>query len=128
MKTRNRIIIGFIALSLGSSLFLSGMGNRDHRWDSKKMQEHRENMHQHMIDQLSKELDLSADQRTKVEAIVKASQEKMKALREEMRPKMEAIHQSIKSDIEKILTPAQKEKFEKMEAKWKSHHERHDDK
>lgn len=65
--------------------------------------------HGEKIERLSKELDLSADQKTRLEAIFKEQHEKFKALHEERKKLMEGV-----------LT---KEQIVKWEALRKQHHE-----
>ncbi len=81
-----------------------------HQFDGKKMHE----MHQK---KLAEDLDLSAEQQAKAEAIRKADFERMKPLIEEMKALREKMDNMRKENLEafkEILTPEQKVKFEKI--------------
>ncbi len=80
-------------------------------------------MRQHMVEKFSRELHLSADQKTKVAAIFDRKRPQMLALQAEMQPKFEALRKSTQAEVREILNPDQKKKFEKMNAemeeRWK---------
>ncbi len=76
-------------------------------------------MRQHMLEKFSKELHLTADQKTKVAAIFEAKHPEMAALQEEMRPKFEALRQSTQAEVRKVLNPDQQKKFDEMNAERK---------
>jgi len=67
---------------------------------------------------LSEELELTADQKTKIEAVLKEQAESMRGLRdaapEERREKMQAARQEINAKIKGILTADQYAKWEKI--------------
>jgi Spy/CpxP family protein refolding chaperone len=74
-----------------------------------------------MIDNLSKELSLTADQKQKVEAIHKAHFEEMKAAREQdsicmakNREQHEQMRSEMDNEIKKILNDEQKVKFDSL--------------
>jgi len=80
-----------------------------------------------MLEHMSKELHLSAEQRQQVTAIFEAKRPKMKALHEEMRPKFEALRSETQAEIRKLLTPEQQKMADEMEAemeKRRGEHER----
>lgn len=85
-------------------------------------------MKQRMMTHFSRELNLTAEQQPKVEAIFEASRSKMEALHEEVRPRFEALRCETQEEIRRLLTPEQEKKFEamnaKMEKRWK-HGKRH---
>lgn len=72
------------------------------------------------IEMLAKELGLSADQKAKLEPILKAQGEKMQELRnlpqEERREKGRALREASQKEIEAVLTPEQAKKFAEMRA------------
>ncbi len=70
---------------------------------------------------LAKELNLTAEQKPKVDAIMKGSMEKRRALREDTatapedkRAKMKAIQEDTTAQMKAVLTPEQFAKYEKM--------------
>lgn len=71
----------------------------------------------HMRKKLYRELQLSPEQKTKVDAILKASREKLDKLVGEGRPKLESIRQETKTEIRKLLTAEQQIKFDVLSAK-----------
>jgi Spy/CpxP family protein refolding chaperone len=79
------------------------------------------NMKQRMVEKMSRELQLSAEQKTQVQAILEAKHPQMMALHEEMRPKFEALRNTTHEEIRKVLNPEQQVKFDAFS---KKHEER----
>ncbi len=78
-------------------------------------------------DKLAKDLGLSDEQKKQAEEIHKKGREKVKPLMDEMKKiheKMEKLRKENMAEFEKILTPEQKDKFEKVKAERKKHWER----
>jgi protein CpxP len=82
------------------------------------------------LERLSKELNLTDDQKAKVKPILEEQTKQMKTMREDStltedqkREKMKLIHQSTHSQINDILTPEQQKKFEQLKEQQKAHHE-----
>jgi periplasmic protein CpxP/Spy len=69
------------------------------------------------VDKMAEDLKLTADQRTKVEAVMKDQAEKRRALRdltpEERREKSQAMREEMAKKMKEILTAEQFEKWEK---------------
>lgn len=59
-------------------------------------------------------LDLTAEQRDKIDRLVRESQERVRALWEPVGPKIQEETRSVRTRIEEILTPDQRAKFEEM--------------
>src|SRR5436190_764331 len=70
-----------------------------------------------MFERFSRELMLTPDQKKKMAAILEDQREKFKFIHEEMRPRLEQMKKEAKLEIEAILTPEQREKFHKIEAR-----------
>src|SRR6202044_206073 len=68
--------------------------------------------HHHILDRLTCELNLSADQRTKVEAILKVEDVNVNKLRDQDRDKFRAIRDKIDAEIRPLLTPEQIQKLD----------------
>ena len=73
---------------------------------------------------LTKELNLSSDQQTKVQSILEDQQKQMQALRqdtsstsEDRRSKMMDIHKNTVSQVRAVLNDDQQKKFDEMQAK-----------
>lgn len=116
MNDKGKIVRSFIlGFVLGGALVYTGihfyrhyckgqiLWGRHHRFDSKKM-----------LEKLSKELDLNANQRAQVEKILESNLPKFKELKESVRPKFDAIRESIQKEIRALLNPEQQIKFNKL--------------
>jgi periplasmic protein CpxP/Spy len=72
--------------------------------------------HAHRIEKMTKNLDLTVDQKTKVEALFNKQEEKFKA-----------IHEETQAGLQKILTKEQMTKMEELKKqrheKWQKRHE-----
>ena len=68
-----------------------------------------------LVDRLTRDLDLTADQRTKVEDVLTARRTSMEALQRDVRSRFEAEQRNLRDEIRKVLTPEQQEKFDKNE-------------
>lgn len=75
---------------------------------------------QRLLDKFGRELKLDARQREDVKAVLERKREKTKALRQEMSSKFKEIRLSMRGDIEKLLSPEQKERFQRMQARWEA--------
>ena len=85
-----------------------------------------------MLESLTKELDLTADQVTKIKEIFKESRPQMKALHEDAsmdkkakRAKMKEVREATHAKIRPILTAEQAVKFDAFVAKEKQGHSHH---
>lgn len=67
-----------------------------------------------MVEQLSRDLNLTADQRRQLEAILNDMGSKYQALHEQMAPQSEQIRRQGREQIRAILTPEQRPKFEEF--------------
>jgi periplasmic protein CpxP/Spy len=86
--------------------------------------------HGSRLEWLSKELNLTDDQKAKVKPILEDEGKQMKAAREDTslsqdqkRDKMKQIHETTNSQINDILTPDQQKKFAQLNAQHKAHPE-----
>ncbi len=80
-----------------------------------------------MENKLADDLKLTDEQRNKAKELRKASREKIKPLIDEMkalRKKMDEIRKENMTAFEELLTPEQKETFEKIKAERKAKHEK----
>ena len=64
--------------------------------------------------QLAKELELSAEQRVKVDSILSAQQMKSRELMGEVRPKLQVVAESTQAALRKVLTADQQEELRKL--------------
>ena len=82
------------------------------------------------LEWLSKQLNLTDDQKAKLKPILEDQSKQMKATREDTtltqdqkREKMKQVHESTHSQINDILTPEQQKKFAELKEQQKAHHE-----
>lgn len=66
------------------------------------------------IDELAERLQLTADQKTKVQEIFGDTREQLRAARQEMEPRMSEIRRQADGRLQTVLTPEQWEKFQRM--------------
>ena len=65
--------------------------------------------------ELAKELNLTPAQDSAIDAIMMQRAGEFSALREEIRPRVERLVSDVRSDMEQVLTPAQRERFRRMQ-------------
>jgi periplasmic protein CpxP/Spy len=85
---------GILALNVYRGLTRGGPGNR--------------------IDELAERLQLTADQKTKVQEIFSDTREQLRAARQEMEPRMAEIRRQADGRLQTVLTPEQWEKFQRI--------------
>jgi hypothetical protein len=68
-----------------------------------------------LVDRLSSELGLSADQRTKVEEVLTARRARLESVQREVRDRFETEQRGLRDEIRTVLTPEQQETFDKNE-------------
>ena len=77
-------------------------------------------------EQFIKELQLTAEQRTQINAIMLRRDREAKKVWAEAEPRLKAVGDATRGEIQKVLTPAQVEKLEaaiaERHAKWKDRH------
>lgn len=70
-----------------------------------------------VVRRLGSQLDLSADQKSKLNTIVEEARGKIKSIRAEAQPKVKDVLETAAGEIRAILTPEQQKKFEKISKK-----------
>src|SRR5579859_7368043 len=70
---------------------------------------------QHLLERLSKELDLNAEQRDRVSALLKTEAPKMDALRKDMETKSHVLWTHFDASLRPLLTADQNKKLDDME-------------
>ena len=66
------------------------------------------------IDELSQRLNLTAEQKTKVQEIFGDTREQLRAVRRETEPRMEEIRRQADGRLQTVLTPEQWQQFQKL--------------
>ena len=115
MGTRGRAIVLIIVVFIVGAAFgftLNGL-LQDDLLSSKR----RPASTARIVKWLDKELDLSARQRQQVTPVVERTLAEMREVRQAYRPKIVEIREQAKSSISELLTPEQREKFNRLMAK-----------
>ncbi len=71
-----------------------------------------------MLEKLSRKLDLTQEQKTKVSVILDDKHKKMMEFKKELEPKFKELHNTANLEIKKVLTEEQQPKFDEIQAKW----------
>src|SRR5262245_18903836 len=66
------------------------------------------------FDDMAERLQLTADQKTKVQEIFSDTREQIRATRREMEPKMDEIRRQADGRLQTVLTPEQWQQFQRM--------------
>lgn len=66
------------------------------------------------FEQMSQQLNLNADQKTKVQQIFADTREQLTALRKESEPRVDQIRSQADERLKQVLTPEQWQQFQKM--------------
>src|ERR1700682_565732 len=101
------------ALSLAGLIYLEAKELDDHG----PKHEHGPGPHHEManpFDHLSKELNLTDDQKAKVQPIIDQTKPQLAAIHKEAMEKMHALMESTGAQIRPLLTPPQQQKFDAM--------------
>jgi Spy/CpxP family protein refolding chaperone len=67
-----------------------------------------------LLDRLDASLDLTPDQRVRVDSVLARREADMRALRDQVRPRFDSIAGRTRTDLLQILTPEQRERFEEL--------------
>jgi Spy/CpxP family protein refolding chaperone len=73
-----------------------------------------------LVERLDHELHFDAKQRASVEAIIEAHRKRIDATWSSVRPQVEKEIDATNAEIEKLLSPEQREKFKALQAKMRS--------
>jgi len=68
-----------------------------------------------LLERLTRDLDLTADQRSQIDTVLSARRGRLEALRQDVNARFEAEQRSLSDEIRKVLTPEQREKFDQRE-------------
>ena len=109
------------ALSLGGLVYLQAKEPGEHG----PKHEHGPGPHHEMgnpLEHLSKDLNLTDDQKAKVQPIIDQTKPQMQAIHQEAMQKMHALLESAATQIRPLLNPQQQQKFDAMK---KAHEDMH---
>ena len=68
-----------------------------------------------LIERLARDLDLTAEQRTKVDQALASSRGRLDTLQRDVRDRFDAERRTVRDEIRGVLTPEQQQKFDAME-------------
>ena len=68
-----------------------------------------------LIERLTRELDLTSDQRSKIEGVLSGRRARLDTLQQDVRSKFEAEQESLRNEIRAFLSPEQQQKFDERE-------------
>lgn len=74
----------------------------------------RDSVHFPSLEQISQELELSAEQQEQIKKIFERNDVKLKELRSDMHGQLRKIRAELKSELDGVLTAEQRKKFEEM--------------
>lgn len=86
---------------------------------------HGEKRYERILERFSSRLDLTAEQKQQVAALLQSKRSKVDTLRSQTKPQFDDIRNSTDAEISRILTPEQQAKFEKMKARREERRRRH---
>jgi len=78
----------------------------------------RSSVHFPSLEMMAQELSLAPQQKEQIREIFKNNEERLKGLRSQMHSQLSLIRSQLKTEIENILTPEQRQKFEAMIEKY----------
>jgi hypothetical protein len=113
MNTETKIFISFI---VGILLGIAGTGFYIHHCFSRAWMN--SGNHNHVVDVLDSKLNLTADEKVKVEKIFDEANPAMDKIRVETNGKLKAMREKTSAQIRLILTPDQQKKFDDLRADW----------
>jgi Heavy-metal resistance len=109
-------LVGLVAGLLGARLLRLGGGPGDHgRWGPPPFQSYF----------MPRDLDLSAEQRRRLEEVFKSQREKFELLHRDLRPRVEALMDETQAELEAILSPEQLEAYLARRDRWHRRPDRH---
>ncbi len=77
-----------------------------------------------LLKRLSSKLDLTAEQKTQVGALLKEEMPKAEALHQETREKFKALADSFNTRLKPLLSGVQQQKLDVMTARWNEHNQK----
>ena len=107
-------LMAAVALSLGGLVYLQAKEPGEH---GPKHEQHGPGPHHMMgnpLEHLSKDLELTDDQKAKVQPIIDQTTPQLQAIHKEAMEKMHALLESATAQIRPLLTPQQQQKLDAM--------------
>jgi len=108
------LIVAFAAGVFGGIFSERYYFHRKRHANIARAQTERSQAHFPSLEQLAQDLNLSAEQQEQIRKIFERNDAKLKDLRTDMRGRLATIRAELKTEVDAILTPEQKQKFEAM--------------
>ena len=125
MTTRVKgALLLLLAFLLGTATGALGLGVYQTRTGWWRAPRESARYQQFLLRRLTRELDLTSDQRQQVETILRDAGQEFSRLREEFGPRVREIRARSRDRIRAILDPGQQARFEKVAEEWERRAER----
>ena len=115
MKRAISMLLAFVFAASVCSIAIADEG-----WGEKGKGMSMEQMHKKHLDKMTKDLNLTPEQQTKMADIMKAKGEKMQAEKKKMEDAMKVIKDDYNNKVKSVLTPEQATKYDAMMAEKKA--------
>lgn len=119
-----------VLLFFGCSLVARAQENGTQQANPQAQSGMHQRQHGNRLDWLSKQLNLTDEQKAKIKPILADEGKQMRTVREDTslsqqqkHEKMMQLHETVDSQINDVLTPEQQKKFAEVRAQQKMHHE-----
>jgi Spy/CpxP family protein refolding chaperone len=95
-------------------------------WGARPEGHGRNDRRAHMVEHLTREVNLTADQQKQLDAILAEMQSKYAEIHKQISPQTEQVRQQGRDQIRALLTPEQKPKFEEFLRRMDAEHKKRD--
>jgi Spy/CpxP family protein refolding chaperone len=68
-----------------------------------------------LVERLSRELDLTSEQRAKIDAALASARTRLDALQKDVRERFDGERRAVRDEIRAVLTPSQQQTFDRLE-------------
>jgi Spy/CpxP family protein refolding chaperone len=120
-RKRRSILLG-IAILLGGMCIGSGLTLRVLWTQVTSLVQHPEQLPERAAQRMTRTLDLTPEQETRLKAVLTERQQGIETLRREIHPRMQAEMEKLRAEVAAILTPDQaarwNQRFEQLRARW----------
>ena len=106
------LVIGALIGAALSCFWTSRQRSSRHGWGEKH--------YSRTLERFNSGLNLDAEQKTKVAAILEKKRARIKELRAKIHPKFKRLRKATREEIRAILEPAQQKEFDVMQSEWEA--------
>jgi len=127
---RNQSLTAVAALAIGTSFLCGRVASAQTATPTPvttgsnqcSMGEHHHHRHGSPLAYLSKALNLTDDQKAKIQPILDQNAPQLKAIRQDAHAKTKAVRDSMEAQIRPLLTPEQQQQFDQLKTRLAEHH------